>query len=97
MSSLASYADTYNADDWQLVQSERPYEVSKFQTDLVCTELARRARASPAAAVRHITVHPGIVYSLIDAAIVGSFLAKAKLVVFYLVRCFILLFAPLKR
>src|SRR6266702_1987868 len=87
MSSLGAYADAFDADDWQLVQSERPYEGSKFQNDLVCTELARRAGPSPTAAVRHITVHPGVVDSLIDAALVGSFSAKIKLVVMYLVRC----------
>jgi 3-keto steroid reductase len=88
MSSLESQPGTYDAEDWQLVQTERPYEGSKFQTDLVCAELARRAE--PAAAVRHITVHPGVVFSLIDAAlvggIVGGFLAKLKVAVFYLVR-----------
>jgi NAD(P)-dependent dehydrogenase (short-subunit alcohol dehydrogenase family) len=88
MSSLESRADAYDAEDWQLVQSKRPYEGTKFQNDLVCAELARRAGPSPTAAVRHITVHPGVVYSLIDAAIVGSFSAKVKIIVFYLVRCF---------
>ncbi|KAI9449638.1 NAD(P)-binding protein [Lactarius psammicola] len=89
MSSLGAYADAYDADDWQLVQSERPYEGTKFQNDLVCTELARRARSSPtAAAVRHITVHPGVAFSSIDAALIGSFLAKFKLIIFYLARLF---------
>lgn len=87
-SSLGSQADTFDADDWQLVKSERPYEGSKFQTDLVCAELARRARGtSPTAApVRHINVHPGVVYSLIDVALVGSFTSKFKIIAFYLVR-----------
>jgi 3-keto steroid reductase len=88
MSSLESRADAYDAEDWQLVQSKRPYEGTKFQNDLVCAELGRRAGPSSTAAVRHITVHPGVVYSLIDAAIVGSFTARVKVIVFYLVRCF---------
>ncbi|KAI9448559.1 NAD(P)-binding protein [Lactarius indigo] len=69
-----------------LVKSDRPYEGTKFQTDLVCAELARRAGSSPTASVRHITVHPGVVYSLIDAALIGSFLAKFKWLIFYLAR-----------
>jgi 3-keto steroid reductase len=87
MSSLESPKGSYDINDWQLVQSEQPYEGSKFQTDLVCAELARRAGPSPTAAARHITVHPGVVNSLIDAALIGSSLAKVKLVILYLVRC----------
>lgn len=87
MSSLESPRGSYDADDWQLVQSEQPYEDSKLQTDLVCAELARRAGLSPTAAARHITVHPGVVNSSIDAALIGSFSAQAKLVILYLVRC----------
>ena len=89
MSSLESRADAYDADDWQLVQSQQPYEGTKFQTDLVCAELARRAGPSPTAAVRYITVHPGVVDSAIDAAISsGSFSTLFKTIIFYLVRCF---------
>lgn len=88
MSSLEAVADAFDADDWQLVQSERPYEGTKFQTDLVCAELARRAGPSPTADVRHVTVHPGVVHSSIDAALVGTFAGKAKLLVFYLARWF---------
>jgi hypothetical protein len=36
--------------------------------NLVCVELARRAGPSPTAAVQHITVYPGVVYSLINGA-----------------------------
>ncbi|KAH9024502.1 NAD(P)-binding protein [Lactarius pseudohatsudake] len=88
VSSLETRAEVFDADDWQLVKSDRPYEGTKFQTDLVCAELARRAGSSPTAAVRHIAVHPGVVYSLIDAALIGSFSAKVKWVVFYLARWF---------
>ena len=91
MSSLESPRGSYDAADWQLVQSEQPYEDSKLQTDLVCAELARRAGLSPTAAARHITVHPGVVNSSIDAALIGSFSAQAKFVILYLVRC---LFRP---
>jgi hypothetical protein len=52
-----------------------------------CVLSSHVAGPSPTAAVRHITVHPGVVYSLIDAALVGSFTSKVKIIVFYLVRC----------
>ncbi|KAF8270865.1 hypothetical protein EI94DRAFT_1680085 [Lactarius quietus] len=88
MSSLEALADAYDTDDWQLVQSERPYQGTKFQTDLVCTELARRAGPSPTAAVRHITVHPGVVSSSIDTALIGGFMVKLKVIALYLARWF---------
>ena len=56
MSSLKSHVDAYDADDWQLVLSEWPYEGTKFQTDLVCAELARRAKPSPTAAAVRISL-----------------------------------------
>ena len=56
MSSFAAHAHTFDADDWQLVNSPRPYEVSKFQMDLIRAELSRRA--GPSAQVRHFTVTP---------------------------------------
>ncbi|KAI0253127.1 hypothetical protein BJV78DRAFT_1123519 [Lactifluus subvellereus] len=86
MSSLAAHADTYDPDDWQLVDSSQPYEGSKFQIDLIRAELSRRA--GPSSPVRHFTVHPGVVYSSIDAALVGSFMSQIKVVVFYLARWF---------
>ena len=57
MSSLKSHVDAYDADDWQLVLSEWPYEGTKFQTDLVCAELARRAGPSPTAAAVRISLY----------------------------------------
>jgi hypothetical protein len=84
MSSLAAHADAYDPDDWQLVDGSQPYEGTKFQIDLIRAELSRRA--GPSSPVRHFTVHPGVVYSSIDAALVGSFMSQLKVAVFYLVR-----------
>ncbi|KAI0299721.1 hypothetical protein B0F90DRAFT_1630705 [Multifurca ochricompacta] len=86
MSSLEARADAYDADDWQLVESAQPYEGTKFQMDLIRAELSRRAESS--GLIRHFTVHPGVVYSSIDAALVGGVLARIKVVVFYLARWF---------
>ncbi|KAH9991659.1 hypothetical protein BJV74DRAFT_836115 [Russula compacta] len=86
MSSLAAHASAYDADDWQLVDSSTPYEGTKFQMDLISAELSRRA--GPSAPIRHFTVHPGVVNSSIDAALVGGFLSRIKVIVFYLARWF---------
>ncbi|KAH9970846.1 NAD(P)-binding protein [Lactifluus volemus] len=86
MSSLTAHADNfYDPTDWQLVDSSQPYEGSKFQIELIRAELSRRA--GPASPVRHFTVHPGVVFSSIDAALVGGFMSQMKLLVFYLARC----------
>jgi 3-keto steroid reductase len=84
MPSLAAHADAYDPDDWQLVDSSQPYEGTKFQVDLIHAEPSRRA--GPSSPVRHFTVHPDVVYSSMDAALVGSFMSQLKVVVFYLVR-----------
>jgi len=86
MSSHTALADTFDADDWQLIDSSEPYEGSKFQIDLIRAELSRRA--GPSAPVRHFTVHPGIVDTSMGAALVGGFLAYVKVAVFYLARWF---------
>jgi 3-keto steroid reductase len=84
MSSLTVHTHTYDADDWQLVNSLHPYEGSKFQMDLICAEFSRRA--GPSAPVRHFTVHPGAVDSSISAALDGGILTYLKIFMFYLVR-----------
>jgi len=75
---------TYDADDWQLVNSSDPYEGTKFQMDLIRAELSRRA--GPSAQVRHFTVHPGSVNSSIAAALASGILTYIKVFMFYLVR-----------
>ena len=59
MSSFAAQAHTFDADDWQLVNSTMPCEASKFQMDLSRAELSRHA--GPSAQVRHFAVHLGAV------------------------------------
>ncbi|KAI9449748.1 hypothetical protein F5148DRAFT_1153036 [Russula earlei] len=73
MSSHAAHADAYDPDDRQLM-------------DLIRTELSRRL--GPSSQTRHFTVHPGVVASSIDAALVGHFMSEIKVVVFYLARWF---------
>lgn len=84
MSSYMAEVHTYDADDWQLVNSSDPYEGTKFQMDLIRTELSRRA--GPSAQVRHFTVDPGGVNSSISAALDSGLLAYIKIFLLYLVR-----------
>jgi hypothetical protein len=87
MSSFTAHPSAYDADDWQLVNSPRPYEASKFQIDLIRAELSRRA--GPSARVRHFTVDPGAVDTSISAALDNGLLAYLKVLMLYLVRFFI--------
>jgi len=86
MSSFAADAHTFDADDWQLVNSSQPYQASKFQMDLIRAELSRRA--GPSAQVRHFTVHPGVVDSSIAAALESRFSTYIKIFMLYLARWF---------
>ncbi|KAI0260540.1 3-keto sterol reductase [Gloeopeniophorella convolvens] len=86
MSSLEAFADAYDADDWQLVRSARPYEGTKFQADLLAAVLAQRA--GPAQRVRYFSVHPGVVGSSIDVMLVGRWMSYLKIFAFYIARWF---------
>jgi NAD(P)-dependent dehydrogenase (short-subunit alcohol dehydrogenase family) len=67
MSSFAAQAHTFDADDWQLLNSTMPYEASKLQMDLSRAELSRHT--GPSAQVRHFAVHPSVVDSSISVAL----------------------------
>jgi len=84
MSSYMAEVHTYDADDWQLVDSTDPYEGTKFQMDLIRAELSRRA--GPSAQVRHFTVDPGGVNSSISAALDNGLSTYMKILMLYLVR-----------
>jgi len=86
MSSYMAEVHTYDADDWQLVNSSDPYEGTKFQMDLIRAELSRRA--GPSAQVRHFTVDPGGVNSSISAALDNGLSTYIKVFMLYLARWF---------
>jgi hypothetical protein len=75
---------TYDADDWQLVNSSDPYEGTKFHMDLIRAELSRRA--GPSSQVRHFTVDPGGVNTTISAALDKGLMTYIKIFLLYIVR-----------
>lgn len=87
MSSLEASPKFYQADDWQLVQTEHSYEGSKYEIDLVATTLDRLALQEPVESkrIRHFVVQPGVSSTNISNALVGWFLDLFKLVAFYIV------------
>ncbi|KAI0316123.1 hypothetical protein OF83DRAFT_1164480 [Amylostereum chailletii] len=86
MSSLEALPKHFRSDDWQLVKTRDPYQASKYQIELVGAELDRRALQRPCPPVRHFVVHPGVVYTSIDAKLIGAFLHRVKYYLFYFVR-----------
>lgn len=94
MSSLEANPEHYDFEDWQLTKSKNSYEGSKYQMELIGSDLDRRAvnqahsEGKEIPEVRHFVVHPGVVYTSIDAVLLGAFLHRVKSWVFYLVRSF---------
>ncbi|ETW84523.1 hypothetical protein HETIRDRAFT_312795 [Heterobasidion irregulare TC 32-1] len=86
MSSLEANPVHYDTEDWQLTKSLHSYEGSKYQMDLIGAELNRRALRQTPPSVRHFVVHPGVVYTAIDAVLLGAFFHRMKHLIFYLAR-----------
>ncbi|KAA1466053.1 NAD(P)-binding protein, partial [Dentipellis sp. KUC8613] len=88
VSSLEALPEFFDKNDWQLIKTAHPYEASKFQVEILGTHLDTIARQDPNPKVRHLVVHPGVVYSSIDATLIPPILHKLKHLVFYLARWF---------
>lgn len=82
MSSLEAFPNFYLKSDYQLLTSDHSYEGSKYQMDLLATQLCR---GSKDAKVRHFVVQPGVCSTNISAALVGAFLQYVKIILFYVV------------
>lgn len=73
-SSLEAQPCWYDRNDWQLLKTDHAYESSKYEIDLVSSELQRRGHepGGEAEIVRHITIHPGVVWSDMSKDMVWS-------------------------
>lgn len=67
----------YDSKDWQLLKTEHSYESSKYQMDLIGTQLAIRAdtteeTSNSPAKIKHFVVQPGVANTgMIDLLIVA--------------------------
>ncbi|KAI0698879.1 hypothetical protein BC835DRAFT_1268627 [Cytidiella melzeri] len=89
-SSLEGQPCWYDHEDWQLLKTDHAYEGSKYEIDLVASELQRRSLRSDEGGkvVRHFIVHPGVVWSNMSNEMIWSFLNVAIGIVFYIGRLF---------
>jgi len=88
MSSHQASADAHDAEDWQVADNPKPYEATKFQMDLIRSELSRRI--GPSASIRYFTVDPGVVDSSMHTALDAGIKFYIKIFIFYVVRPFVL-------
>jgi len=90
MSSLEAIQDNFDSMDWQLTETEMPYEGSKCQVDLISATLDFESTsivANESCAVRHMIIQPGVVDTdIFGASQIGFFLNVFKLLTFYVAR-----------
>lgn len=83
MSSNEAQAKLADPQDWQLLSTHQSYQASKYQMDLIGTQLDSSSKVST---VRHFVVQPGIAHTNIGKALIGALMEVMKVFMFYLVR-----------
>jgi 3-keto steroid reductase len=78
-------------DDIQLIKTAHSYQGSKYQIDLLATELDRRNLElnGDAPPIRHLITEPGMVTTNIQTSLVGPVLDFLKEIIFYIVSTYV--------
>ncbi|KDQ65009.1 hypothetical protein JAAARDRAFT_202254 [Jaapia argillacea MUCL 33604] len=76
----------YDSDDFQLTKTDHSYEGSKYQIELIATQLARREDREKN--IRHFIVHPGVASTNISASKLNFFTEFFKVLTFFIARFF---------
>ena len=85
-SSLEASPKFYDRDDWQLTKTAHSYESSKYQIDIIATNLDRIAlNLDKGKPIRHFISEPGLCDTSISRALIGRFLEYVKVFLFYFV------------
>lgn len=84
-SSLEASPKFYDSKDWQLKLTEHSYESSKYQIDLIATNLDHLALQANGKRVRHFISEPGVCSTPISRALIGPFFDYLKVLAFYVV------------
>lgn len=90
-SSLEADPSSYDPNDWQLLNSEKPYDASKYQIDLLAGHLEleqqRELSAGADVPVRHLLIHPGVVRTNIATKSLNSCVLDSLMqLAFFIVR-----------
>jgi len=85
-SSLEASPKFYEPEDWQLTKTGHSYESSKYQIDIIATNLDRIAlSSSEGKRIRHFISEPGVCSTSISRALASGVLDYIKTLLFYLV------------
>ena len=85
-SSLEASPKFYDSKDWQLIKTDHSYESSKYQIDIIATNLNRIALDSnKGKPIRHFVSEPGVCSTSISRALVTGILDYFKTFSFYFV------------
>ena len=87
MSSLQALARYYDKDDLQLIKTGSAYEGSKYQIELISSQLDRVALQAPKESkkIRHFITDPGVTYTNFSAKLLNFATAIVQLVLSYVV------------
>ncbi|EIW79908.1 hypothetical protein CONPUDRAFT_106598 [Coniophora puteana RWD-64-598 SS2] len=93
MSTMTSRADDYDADDWQLLRTKKPYLHSKYQMELVANYFNLEPRKNPLEAFtfpqpRHFVVQPGVVLTKLYSLNGSGLRAATRSATVFLARLF---------
>ena len=85
-SSLEASPKFYDSEDWQLTKTGHSYESSKYQIDIIATNLDRIAlNSNEGKPIRHFVSEPGICSTSISRALVSGILDYMKILLLYFV------------
>ena len=85
-SSLEASPKFYDSEDWQLTKTEHSYECSKYQIDIIATNLDRIAlKSNEEKSIRHFVSEPGVCSTSISQALASGIRDYIKTLSFYFV------------
>lgn len=88
-SSIEASPKFYESEDWQLTKTEHSYESSKYQIDIIATNLDRKALSrelnNGEKPIRHFISEPGVCSTSISQALASGILDYFKILLFYFV------------
>ena len=85
-SSLEAAPKFYDSEDWQLTKTEHSYESSKYQIDIIATNLDRIGlNSNEGRPIRHFVSEPGVCSTSISRGLATGILDYFKVFSFYFV------------
>jgi 3-keto steroid reductase len=89
-SSIEASHEYYGQEDWQLIKAEYSYGASKYQIELIATQLDSYAinelPQSTGVKVRHVITQPGVNSTGMSSRYINFLANFAMEIIFYLVR-----------